>query len=58
MTDAELKEAILQFVSKRLDEKLEALDARLEEFIAEIEVEAKIKAIEKFKSLQELEEKA
>lgn len=58
MTDAELKEAILQFVSKRLDEKLEALNARLEEFIAEIEVEAKIKAIEKFKSLQELEEKA
>jgi hypothetical protein len=50
--DAKLSETLTQLVSKKVDNKLEALDARLDDFVAEIETLAKHQAVQKLANRQ------
>ncbi|HEY9297511.1 MAG TPA: hypothetical protein VIQ31_14290 [Phormidium sp.] len=50
--DSKLSEALTQLVSKKVDNKLEELDARLDDFMAEIETLAKHQAVQKLANRQ------
>lgn len=50
--DSKLSETLTQLVSKKVDNKLEALDARLDDFMTEIETLAKAQAVQKLVNRQ------
>lgn len=50
--DSKLSETLTQLVSKKVDNKLEELDARIDDFMAEIETLAKAQAVQKLANRQ------